>query len=66
MRNTLALMKAFSHSEVHSNISFFLRVMKKRKALSATQKWKRDRAARRLVSYYTSFMLVGIFISIIS
>lgn len=47
---------------VHSNLSFFFKAVKKRKALSSTFERKWDMAARRLISCSSSFTLVGLLV----
>lgn len=62
VRKDFTFEKASSYYAVHSNLSFFFRVAKKRKVLSPAHNRKWDRAARRYVSCCTFLMLVGLLI----
>jgi len=59
-RNSLTLVKASSHSLVHSNFSFFLIEAKKANALSPAHDRILDKAAILPVSCCTSLMLQGL------
>lgn len=66
VRKAFTFEKASLHYMVHLNPFFFFRAAKKRKSLSPVHEKKRDRATRRLVSFYTSLILVGLLISMIA
>lgn len=65
-KNSFNFWKASSHSLVHQNLLFFFRLWKKGNTFSANFERNWDMIIIFPVNYRTSFMLVGLFTSIIA